>query len=211
VGNVRGHIIGSKPSPWIYVPFGQFTQSDMSVHLKIAAQGQAAEGRLLDAIRREIRAVDGRLPVLSFRTMRDHLEASFDIWIVRTAARMFSLFGVIALLLAAVGLYGVRAYTVARRTREIGIRMAIGASAGDALKLILREGLLLTAIGSGIGLLLSLVLGKVLAGMLYQVSFADPIVFSVPPLLLAFVSLLACYIPASRAARIQPMVALRSE
>ncbi|MEP7009576.1 MAG: ABC transporter permease [Acidobacteriota bacterium] len=211
VGNVREHIIGSKPQPWLYVPFGQVTQSDMNVHLKVAAQGPEAERRLLDAIRREVRAVDARLPVLAFRTMRSHLEASFDIWIVRTAARMFTLFGVIALLLAAVGLYGVRAYTVARRTREIGIRMAIGASAGDALRLILREGLLLTAIGSSVGLLLSLALGKVLAGMLYQVSFADPIVFSVTPLLLAFVSLLACYIPASRAARIQPMVALRSE
>jgi predicted permease len=211
VANVREHIIGGKPSPWIYVPFGQETQSNMNVHLKIAAQGPEAEGRVLDAIRKEIRAVDARLPVLAFRTMRDHLEASFDIWIVRTAARMFTLFGVVALLLAAVGLYGVRAYTVARRTREIGIRMAIGASAGDALRLILREGLLLTAIGSGVGLLLSLALGKVLAGMLYQVSFADPIVFSATPLLLALVSLLACYVPASRAARIQPMVALRSE
>ncbi|HEV7667059.1 MAG TPA: ABC transporter permease [Thermoanaerobaculia bacterium] len=211
VANVREHIIGSKPSPWIYVPFGQETQSNMNIHLKIAAQGPEAERRLLDAVRREIRAVDGRLPVLNFRTLRDHLEASFDIWIVRTAARMFTLFGVVALLLAAVGLYGVRAYTVSRRTREIGIRMAIGASAGDALRLILREGLLLTAIGSGVGLLLSLALGKVLAGMLYQVSFADPIVFSATPVLLALVSLLACYVPASRAARIQPMVALRSE
>ena len=209
--NVREHILGAKPSPVLYLPFGPVTQSNMSIHLKTAALGPAAEGRLLETIRREIRAADSRLPVLAFRTMRDHLEASFDIWVVRTAARMFTLFGMIALLLAAVGLYGVRAYTVARRTREIGIRMAIGASAGDALRLILREGLLLTAIGCGIGLLLSLAIGKVLAGMLYEVSFADPIVFSATPLLLALVSLLACYLPASRASRIQPMVALRSE
>ena len=211
VGNVREHIVGNKPAPWIYVPFGQETQSNVSLHLKTAVGGAEAEGRLLDAVRREIRAVDARVPVLAFHTMRDHLESSFDLWIVRTAARMFTLFGLVALLLAAVGLYGVRAYTVARRTREIGIRMAIGASARDALGMILREGLALAAIGSGIGLLLSLAVGKALAGMLYQVSFADPVVFSAAPLLLSLVSLLACYVPASRAAHIQPMVALRSE
>ncbi len=211
VGNVRAHVIASRPSPWLYVPFGQETQSNVSLHLKTAALGAGGEKLLLEAVRREVRAADPRMPVLAFQTLRSHLEKSIDYWIVRTAARMFSLFGAVALLLAAVGLYGVRAYTVARRTREIGIRMAIGASAGDALRLILREGLLLAAIGSGVGLLLSLALGKVVAGMLYEVSFADPFVLVATPALLALVSLVACYLPASRAARIQPMVALRTE
>ena len=166
---------------------------------------------MLETLRREIMAVDSRLTVLTLRTLRDQLETSIDVWIVRTAARMFTIFGMVALLLASIGLYGVRAYSVARRTREIGIRMAIGASASDALGMVLREGLALTAIGLGTGLALSLALGKVLAGLLYQVSGVDPFVFTAAPLLLAAVSLLACYFPARRAARVDPMVALRYE
>jgi predicted permease len=212
--NIRDHIVGGKPQPHLYVPFGQETQSDMQLHLALepgAARSREAEGLVLDSVRREIRAVDSRVPVLAFRTLRDHLEASIDLWIVRTAARIFGLFGLVAVLLAAVGLYGVRAYTVAQRTREIGIRMAIGASANDALGLILREGLAITAIGSAIGLLLALGLGRVLSGMLYQVSGVDPAVFVTTPLLLGSVSLLACWVPARRAARIDPKVALQGD
>ena len=116
-----------------------------------------------------------------------------------------------ALLLAMIGLYGVRAYTVARRTREIGIRMALGADARDTLRLILREGLTLTTIGVGAGLALSLALGKLLSSLLFEVSGVDPLVFSVAPVVLAAVSLLACYIPARRAAHVDPMVALRHD
>ena len=107
--------------------------------------------------------------------------------------------------------YGVRAYAVARRTREIGIRMAIGASAGDALRLVFREGAALTALGLGGGLMLSVALGKVLSGMLYQVSGFDPVVLVSAPATLAAVSLLACWIPARKAALTDPMVALRDE
>ena len=124
---------------------------------------------------------------------------------------MFSIFGGVALLLAMVGLYGVRAYTVARRTREIGIRMALGANAGDTLRMILREGLLVTSIGAGVGLLLAAGVGRLLASFLYKVSGADPIVFTAAPILLAAISLLACYLPARKAARVDPMVALRYE
>ncbi len=212
--NVREHIVGGKPEPRVYVPFGGESPSNMHLHIALtplAAKSAAAEGRVLEAVRRELRNVDARVPVLSFRSLRGHLEAGFDLWIVRTAARLFGLFGLIALVLAAVGLYGVRAYTVARRTREIGIRMAIGANAKDALGMILREGMMLTAIGSAVGLALSLALGRLLAGMLYQVSGSDPVVFTVAPLVLGAISLLACYVPASRAARIHPMVALRGE
>jgi len=120
-------------------------------------------------------------------------------------------FGGVALLLAAIGLYGVRAYTVAMRTREIGIRMALGACASDALRMMLLEGMTLFGIGGGVGLVLSLAAGKVLSSLLYRVDSVDAVVLFAAPGLLAAVSLVACYIPARRAARLNPMVALRDE
>jgi len=105
----------------------------------------------------------------------------------------------------------VRAYTVAMRTREIGIRMALGANASDAMRLMLREGLVLTGIGAAVGLALSAGVGKLLSSLLYRVDSFDPVVLSAAPAVLAAVSLVACYVPARRAARLDPMVALREE
>jgi predicted permease len=210
-GSIQDSIFGNGSRGRLYIPFGQEYQADMNIHLKVTAAGDAAEARMLDTIRREIRSVDSRLPVLVLKPLRQHLDSSIELWTVRTGAQMFVIFGGVALLLAMVGLYGVRAYTVARRTREIGIRMALGANAGDTLRMILREGLIVTSIGAGAGLLLSFGLGRVLASFLYKVSGADPLVFTAAPILLAAISLLACYLPARRAARVDPMVALRYE
>jgi predicted permease len=206
VATVREHIVGKGESPHVYTPFGQEYQSDMIVHLKARS-----ESGMLESVRREIRGFDAALPVLALKTMRQHLEGSADLWIVRTGATLFSIFGGVALLLAVIGLYGIRSYTVARRTREIGIRMALGASASDTLRLVVREGAALTAIGAAAGLALSFLVGKVLAGMLYEVSGSDPVVFLAAPTVLSAVSLLACYVPARRAARVDPMIALRYE
>jgi predicted permease len=222
VGDVREHIVGavgrssgtdgdSTGQAHLYVPFGQQYVSDMHIHLHTAPMDADAAARFLGAVRQEIRAVDSGLPVLAVKSLRSHVEASADYWLLQTGARMFSLFGGIALLLAVIGLYGVRAYSVARRTREIGIRMALGASAAETQRMVLREGLQLMAVGAGIGLALSLLLGKLLSGLLFQVNGADPLVFSSAVILLGGVSLLACYVPARRAARIDPMVALRYE
>lgn len=211
VGNVQERLVGQALSPHVYLPFGQQYQADMTFHLRLSPRGEAGRASLVSEVRRQLRAVDARLPILALRTFRQHLDASFDVWLMRTASRMFSIFGLVAVVLAGVGLYGVRAFAVARRTREIGIRMAIGSSARGALLLVLREGLALTAVGTAIGLALSLALGRLLAGMLYQVSGTDPVVLLGAPLLLGIVSLLACYVPARRAARVQPMVALRAE
>ena len=210
-GSIQDSIFGGQSRGRLYVPFGQEYQADMQIHLKVAVQGDDGEARMLDTIRREIRSVDSRLPVLALKTLHQHLDSSIEMWVVRTGAQMFVIFGGVALLLAMVGLYGVRAYTVARRTREIGIRMALGANAGDTLGMILREGLLVTSIGAAIGLVLSAGVGRLLAGFLYKVSAADPVVFTAAPILLAVISLLACYLPARRAARVDPMVALRYE
>jgi putative ABC transport system permease protein len=211
VANIQESVIGTQRPPHIYVPFGQAYQSDTNIHLMTSAQNAQAEARLLETVRNEIRAVDPHLPVLALKTLRLHMDSSFDLWIVRTGARMFVIFGSVALLLAAIGLYGVRAYTVAMRTREIGIRMALGARASDALRMMLREGMVLFGIGAGVGLVLSLPVGKVLSSLLYRVDSFDPVVLTLAPALLAAVSFVACYIPARRAARLDPMVALRDE
>jgi ABC-type antimicrobial peptide transport system permease subunit len=108
-------------------------------------------------------------------------------------------------------LYSLRAYTVARRTREIGIRLALGAQPSDARQMILREGLVVTAIGAGSGLVLSLLAGRVLTSLLYKVSGVDPLVFLSSAAILGMVSLLACYLPALRASRVDPMIALRHD
>jgi predicted permease len=207
VGGVQEDVFGEGLQPHVYVPFGQEYQADMTIHLKTTAQG----ANFLETLRREVSAVDSRLPVIELRTMRTHLEASFDLWVVRTAARMFTIFGAVALVLAMVGLYGLRAYTVARRTREIGIRLALGAKPGDAQRMILREGVAITSVGVVVGLALSLLAGKLLASVLYKVSGVDPLVFLTATAVMGGVSLLACYLPALRASRVDPMVALRYE
>jgi ABC-type antimicrobial peptide transport system permease subunit len=207
VASVQENVFGQGLEPHVYVPFGQEYQSDMTIHLKVETQ----DASFLETVRHEVSAVDSRLPVIELKTLRNHMEASFDLWIVRTAARMFTIFGAVALVLAMVGLYGLRAYTVARRTREIGIRLALGAKPSDARRMILREGLLVTSMGVAGGLALSLVAGKVLASVLYKVSGTDPPVFLTVTAVLGAVSLLACYLPALRASRVDPMVALRYE
>jgi predicted permease len=206
VGDVRENIIGGETGPHLYLPFGREYQADVTFHLKVAG-----DDRALETVRREILATDERLPLLALKTMRGHLESGFDLWIVRTGAHVLEIFGTVALLLAVIGLYALNAYTVARRTREIGIRMALGADAFSTLRMILGEALKVTLIGMGAGLLLAVGLGKVLAGFLYDIPGLDPLVLGAAPLLLAFVALLACYVPARGAARVDPLIALRYE
>ena len=124
---------------------------------------------------------------------------------------MFSIFGFLALGLAVVGLYGVKAYSVARRTREIGIRMALGAQAGAVLKMIMCEGSVMLASGLLLGLLLAIATARILNGILYGVSALDPIAFTVAPLVLAVAALIATWLPARRATQVNPIQALRTE
>ncbi len=212
VGNVREKIVGDEAEPpQVYIPLGQHYQADMQIHLKVAASSGGAELRMLDTIRREIHAADPRLPLLSLKTMRGHLESGADIWVVRTGAHILEIFGGVALFLAVIGLYAVNAYTVARRTREIGIRMALGADASSTLGMILGDGLRVTAVGVGIGLLLAIGIGRLLAGFLYGINGDEPVVLLAASALLASVALFASYLPARRASRVDPMIALRYE
>jgi ABC-type antimicrobial peptide transport system permease subunit len=133
------------------------------------------------------------------------------VWLVQVAGQMFTSFGLLALGLAVVGVYGVNAYVVSRRTREIGVRMALGATAGDVRRLVLRESLGLTVTGLVLGLILAGLVARALSSLLFEVSALDPVIFVAAPLVLAAAALGACYIPARRATRIVPLEALRSE
>jgi len=211
VPTLRNSIIESQPVPHLYVPWGHDYRSKMSLHLRVAPRGRESELALLRTVREEIRSVDSRLPVLSLKTLADLPKGTRDMWLVQTGAQLFTLFGGLALFLAVVGVYGVRAYAVARRTREIGLRMALGASKHDVLWLVLREGLKLTLAGVGVGLLLAVSTGLALRSLLYEVKALDPVTFGVVPLCLAAAALLACWLPARRAASIDPNQALRHE
>jgi putative ABC transport system permease protein len=160
-------------------------------------------------IREQIQAIDRRVPIFAVKTMEEHM--TYALWAPSMAATFSLAFGVLAILLSAVGLYSVMAYVVSQRTREVGIRMALGADRGDVMKMITRQGMRLAATGVGIGLVLSLALAQVLSSLLIGVSGYDVSTFILVPTLLAAVALVACYLPARRATKVDPLVALRYE
>jgi predicted permease len=204
------HSLGdARPSPHVYVPLGQRYESAMTLLLRIA-DGDA-ERPMLATIARVVRDADDRVPVLRLETWRDHVDAGIDVWLYRAGAKVFSAFGGIALMLAVIGVFGVKSYVVSRRTREFGIRIAIGAHPRALLWQVLREGGRITTTGIGIGVLLALGAGKILQGFLYGVDAVEPVVLVTAPLILLASSLLASYIPARRATNVDPTVALRSE
>jgi len=211
VAGVRDDIFEKVPTPHVYVPFGQNYRGGMNVHVRLANASPAAEAAMLTTVRDAIRATDERVPILSTKSLRQHRDGSIMLWAVNSGARLFFVFGFVALLLAVIGVYGVKSYVVSRRTREIGIRMALGASHADVVRLVLREGLMLTFAGVGIGLLLAGLVAKAVSGLLYEVSALDPTVFVVAPVILTLAALGASYIPARRATRVVPITALRAE
>ncbi|HYC69952.1 MAG TPA: ADOP family duplicated permease, partial [Opitutaceae bacterium] len=211
VAPIRTNLFAKTIGHAVYVPFAQGYRSNVHFHVRTFADTPAAAAALVDTLRREVRAAAPGLPVFSVRTFRQHLDASADIWITRLGAMLFAVFGALALGLAVIGLYGVKAYSVARRTREIGIRMALGAAPGEVRGLILREGLAMALAGAALGLVLAAGLGQLCAGMLYDVSPVDPVSFTLAPAALLATALLACYLPARRATQVSPLVALRAE
>jgi predicted permease len=206
---MRHNLFEDVPEPHVYVPYGGRFNTIMNLHVRLAPG--VADAPMLASIRRELQAVDSQLPVLSAKTMELHRDSSLQVWGVRVAATMFSTFGALALLLATIGVYGLKAYDVSRRTREIGIRMALGATSGDMKRLVMREGARTTIIGVGIGLVLAAGIGKLLSGLLYRVSPFDPVVLTVAAVVLSTAAMLACYLPARRVTRVAPTEALRAE
>ena len=195
----------------LFVPLAQGYSGQTYLHVRLSTQHRQAIVALMPTLRQTLREIDPDLPLLQMTPYVDLIEKSPDLWIVRLGATLFGAFGVIALLLAVVGVYGVKAYAVACRTREIGIRMALGAERRDVFALIMRQGALQTALAVAVGLLLSLGAGRVLAKILYQVSPTDPFALISATLMLAAAALLACFLPANRATRVNPITALRTE
>ncbi len=195
----------------VYVPWSQAYVANMNLHIRLEPGLSSDPSGILGQVRDELKAVHPSLPILAIKTLAHHFDESIELWVVRTGAYVFSIFGLLAVFLAAIGVYGVRAYSVARRTHEIGIRLALGASLQQVGRLVLGEGLKLSVLGVSIGLLLSLATSRLLSLFLYRVSPTDPVVFGLAGLILCSVVLLACYVPARRASRVDPMVALRYE
>jgi len=207
----RHALFEKEPIGGIYLPFARGFQSDVSFFVRFRSLTPGNEANTANLLRRTVRDVDASIPVISLRTFAQHLDSNLDLWLVRAGAALFSIFGGLALGLAIVGLYGVKAYSVARRTREIGIRMALGAKPTAVLRLIMGEGLIMLLSGIALGLLLATATGKILSGILYEVGAFDPIAFTAAPALLAIAALVATWLPARRAAALNPVEALRYE
>jgi putative ABC transport system permease protein len=208
VGDVRNDDIDAPPLPYVYLPHAQNPQREMVLLLRTVVDPLS----VVPAVRREVRTIDNDQPVFSVQTMERILEEDLagDYFVIG----LLGLLAVIALTLAAVGIYGVISYSVNQRTHEIGIRMALGAQPHSILLLVIRQGLTLTVVGLGIGLAGTLGLVRLLSSQiegLSESSAASPLTFVGVSLLLAAVALLACYIPARRATKVDPMVALRHE
>jgi putative ABC transport system permease protein len=205
VGNIKTDGFDKPDQPHVYLPILQNPGYAMAVYLRTDVKPTS----LTNSLRQQVQAVDPNLPIFGERTMDDVVSASLAQR--RFAMQVVSLFGVLALLLAGIGIYGVMAYSVSQRTREIGIRLALGASNSAILRPLLWQGTLLTCAGVGIGLLSAFALTRSLRSLLFGVAPNDLLTYAGLALLLAGVAMLACYVPARRAIRVNPLVALRNE
>ncbi|MGH9431271.1 MAG: ADOP family duplicated permease [Terriglobia bacterium] len=205
VGDVRDAALSRKPGPMMYVPFAQapLWGGEVVVRSSLSASSVAA------GIRQAVHSIDKDLPVTDVESFPDALGASVAQERFRTL--LLGLFGAIALALAAVGIFGVISYSASQRTHEIGIRMALGAQQRDVLRLILGQGAKLALLGVGAGAAAALLLTRLMASLLYGVSATDPLTFGAVAIVLLGVAVTACHIPARRAAKVDPMVALRHE
>jgi predicted permease len=205
VGTVKSEGLEAPDAPHLYFPAYQRSGIAMTIFVRTAAEPAG----LAESLRREVQAVDPDLPVFGARTMEEVVARSF-------AQRRFQLqtiggFAAVALLLAALGIYGVTAFWVSQRTQEIGIRIALGAGGGDVVRMVMRQGVRLTLWGIVAGCAGALPLSRALRGLLFGTEFFDPATFAAIAALLLATAMLACYLPARRAARVDPMHALRSE
>jgi putative ABC transport system permease protein len=203
---VRSHKLSAHTREQFYI---SYAQNSAVPNMTVAVRSSADPAGLLRALKREIYAVDKEVPVYKVRMMEEYVAAALAP--ARFSLTLMGIFGALALVLAAIGLYGVLAYLVSQRTREIGIRMALGAQRADVLRLVLKQGLGLTLAGIATGWLAAGGLMRLLASLLYGVSANDPLTFAGVTVLLALVAFVASYVPARRATRVDPLVSLRNE
>ncbi len=197
--------LGEDPRPFYYLPLWQEYEGTATLHVKTSGDPRA----LISPVRDAVRAVDAAVPLFDIKTMEEQMLVA--LLPARLAGTLLGAFGLLALLLASVGIYGVMSYSVVQRTREIGVRRALGAQTGNLLRLVLGEGMRLAAIGFGIGLAAAVALTRFAASLLYGVTPTDPVTFAGALGLLSGAAFVACYIPALRALRVDPVTALRYE
>jgi putative ABC transport system permease protein len=197
--------LGEAPTPVAYVPLQQNHETGMVLHVRTRVDPASVAG----AIRNEVQSLEKNLPLGNPETMSQRVSNS--LYAARMGAILLAVFGGLALLLASIGLYGVMSFAVARRTRELGIRVALGAKPGDVFRLVLRQGMTLVIAGLVLGIGVAVAVTRLLASFLYGVSTTDVFTFTAIPVLLTLVALLACYLPARRATKVEPLVALRYE
>jgi predicted permease len=210
VGNVKNYGLLRPPAPELYAPYTLKTfWADMRWNMRLMVRSSIDDSNIAAAVRREVQAVDPTQPIYAVQTMNLVIENTVRDKSLNTT--LLSVFASVSLLLAVIGVYGVMSYTVAQHTREIGIRMALGAQPGSILKLIVGRGLVLVSVGAVIGVLASFGLTRFIENMLFGVTPTDPLTFVMIVALLGLVALLACLIPAQRAMRVDPIVVLRHQ
>jgi len=205
VGNIKSDGFDQPDQPHLYHPIFQNPAYAMAIYMRTDVAGSTVS----QSLREQVRALDRDLPVFGERTMTQVAAESMSRR--RFTMQVFGLFGILALLLAAVGIYGVIAYSVTQRTREIGIRVALGANRSAILRWVLKQGLVLTLAGVVVGLVGALALTRWLRSLLFGVGPTDIVTYGVLAAVLTIVALLACYIPARRATKVDPLIALRYE
>lgn len=205
MGDVKQAGLKASTPPQVYEPFFQKPSDSFNV----VVRGLGNPMQLAEVVRRQLLAVDKDQPVSNVRTMEEIVTSS--VAQDRFSACLLALFGLLALTLAAVGIYGVIAYSVTQRTHEIGIRIALGARPSEVLKLVLSQSLQVVLLGVAIGVAASLLLTRLMATLLYEVKVTDPAIFVAVSAVLLGVALAAAFVPARRASRVDPMVALRYE
>jgi predicted permease len=211
VRGVRPQVFSDGPEPFIYLPFGQQFQANLYFHARTDAPTPAAEAAMLPAIGRALGAVDPALPFVSLETRPMFRERNLLLALIWTGAWVFASFGAGALFLAAAGVYGVKSYLVSRRTREIGIRVALGAEPHNVVGMVVREGLALVTLGLVAGVGLSLMTGNLVRGVLFQGRALDVPVVALSAATLVLSIVVASWVPARRATRVQPATALRAQ
>jgi len=203
--DIKYYSLAEEPQPYVYTSAAQVYTPYLTLHVRSVGD----PNKLANAVRKEIERLDPNIAITNLTTFAELRR--MPLFPTRAMAIVSSLFGLLALLLAAVGVYGITSYMVGQRTREFGIRIALGAQRGDVFRMIIGQGLAITLIGVGVGLVAALGLTQFLSSQLFKVSPTDPLTFALVSLLMTLIASFACWIPAQRATKVDPMVALRSE